>query len=56
MERGCAGVSNHPSDAMCLTPGIATYATLANLAANGYTTYCDPRRMAVSLFNPAADR
>jgi chitinase len=36
-----------------LTPGIATYSTLANLTANGYSTYFDPRRFAVSLYSPA---
>ena len=38
-----------------LTPGIATYGTLANLKANGYSTYFDPRRLAVSLYDPAAE-
>jgi chitinase len=38
-----------------LTAGTATYATLANLAANGYKTYYDPRRVAVSLFDPSAE-
>jgi chitinase len=35
-----------------LTPGIATYSTLANLTANGYTRTFDPQRIAVSLYNP----
>ena len=38
-----------------LTPGTATYATLANLKANGYSTYFDPRRIAVSLYDPASE-
>jgi chitinase len=38
-----------------LTPGIATYATLANLKANGYKSYFDPRRIAVSLYDPTAE-
>jgi chitinase len=38
-----------------LTPGIATYSTLANLAANGFKTYYDHRRIAVSLFDPASE-
>jgi len=35
-----------------LTPGLATYSTLANLTANGYTSYYDPKRVAVSLYDP----
>jgi chitinase len=38
-----------------LTPGIATYGTLAKLKANGYGTYFDPQRLAVSLYNPASE-
>jgi chitinase len=37
-----------------LTPGIATYGTLANLKANGYSSYFDPQRLAVSLYDPAS--
>jgi len=36
-----------------LTPGTATYATLANLTANGYRSYFDRQRVAVSLYDPA---
>jgi chitinase len=35
-----------------LTPGTATYATLANLKANGYQNYFDWSRIAVWLYNP----
>jgi chitinase len=35
-----------------LTPGLATYATLANLPANGYAPFFDRRRIAVTLYNP----
>jgi chitinase len=35
-----------------LTPGTATYSSLAALAANGYQTFFDPSRIAVSLYNP----
>ena len=35
-----------------LTAGVATYSTLANLPANGYTKTYDSRRIAVSLYNP----
>jgi chitinase len=37
-----------------LTPGVATYSTLANLTSNGYSSYFDPRRLAVSLYDPTA--
>ena len=43
------------SEAGCdvlLTPGTATYSTLANLAANGYSSWFDARRIAVSLYDP----
>jgi len=38
-----------------LTPGTATYSTLANLKANGYSSYFDPQRLAVSLYDPASE-
>ena len=38
-----------------LTPGIATYSTLANLIANGYTQTFDWRRIAVSLYDPYSE-
>jgi len=37
-----------------LTPALATYSTLSNLTANGYTSYYDPKRVAVSLYDPTA--
>ena len=37
-----------------LTPGLATYATLVNLTSNGYNQYFDERRIAVWLYDPAA--
>jgi chitinase len=37
-----------------LTPGLATYGTLASLTANGYSNYFDPKRIAVSLYDPTA--
>jgi chitinase len=43
-----------PGCDLLLTPGIATYATLANLTANGYTRTYDGKRIAVSLYNPAS--
>lgn len=36
-----------------LTPGLATYGTLATLTSNGYSSYFDARRVAVSLYDPA---
>ncbi len=38
-----------------LTPGTATYSTLANLTANGYSTWFDARRIAVSLYDPTSE-
>jgi chitinase len=35
-----------------LTPGLLTYSTLSTLTANGYSNHFDPRRVAVSLFDP----
>ena len=46
---------NTPGCDPLLTPGVATYGTLLNLAANGYTNYFDPRRSAVSLYDPASE-
>jgi chitinase len=41
-----------PGCDVLLTPGLATYSTLANLAANGYVQYFDPVRIAEQLYNP----
>jgi chitinase len=38
-----------------LTPGVATYSTLANLAANGFSNWFDRQRVAVSLYNPVSE-
>jgi chitinase len=35
-----------------LTPGLATYGTLATLTSNGYKRYFDAKRVAVSLYDP----
>jgi len=52
----CTDLSgNTPGCDVLLTPGTATYSTLANLKANGYLSYFDPRRIAVSLYDPAAE-
>jgi chitinase len=51
----CADLSGATAGCdLLLTPGIATYATLANLTANGYTRSYDAQRIAVSLYNPAS--
>ena len=41
-----------PGCDVLLTPGLATYGTLANLTDNGYSVYFDPLRTAVSLYDP----
>lgn len=48
---------NNPSPGcdVLLTPGTATYSTLVNLTANGYTRYYDPFRVAVWLYSPSSE-
>lgn len=41
-----------PGCDVLLTPGLATYSTLVNLAANGYVQYFDPVRIAEQLYDP----
>lgn len=49
----CTDLSgNTPGCDVLLTPGLATYSTLANLAANGYIQYFDPVRIAEQLYDP----
>jgi chitinase len=51
----CTDLSgNTPGCDTLLTPGTATYSTLAALSKNGYQSYFDPSRIAVSLYNPAS--
>jgi chitinase len=45
---------NTPGCDTLLTPGLATYSTLTALTSNGYKTYFDPLRIAVSLYDPKA--
>jgi chitinase len=40
---------------LLLTPGTATYASLANLASHGYKTWFDASRIAVSLYDPSTE-
>jgi chitinase len=52
----CPDTSGHTAGCdLLLTPGIATYATLANLTANGYTRTFDSRRIAVSLYDSGSE-
>ncbi|HTT19629.1 MAG TPA: glycosyl hydrolase family 18 protein [Candidatus Sulfotelmatobacter sp.] len=44
---------NTPGCDTLLTPGVATYATLANLATNGYSVSFDARRVAATLYDPS---
>lgn len=46
---------NTPGCDVLLTPGLATYGTLVNLLANGYSPYFDPTRIAVSMYDPASE-
>jgi chitinase len=49
----CTDLSgNTPGCDTLLTPGVATYGTLANLKSNGYKSYFDANRVAVSLYDP----
>ena len=43
-----------PGCDVLLTPGLATYSTLVNLAANGYAQYFDPVRIAEWLYDPTS--
>jgi chitinase len=45
---------NTPGCDTLLTPGLATYSTLSTLISNGYSSYFDPRRVAVSLYSQSA--
>jgi chitinase len=49
----CTDLSgNTPGCDPLLTPGVATYSTLINLTANGYSKHYDVERVAVWLYNP----
>jgi chitinase len=52
----CTDLSgNTPGCDTLLTPGTATYSTLATLTSNGYSNHFDPERVAVWLYDPAAE-
>jgi chitinase len=44
---------NTPGCDTLLTPGLATYSTLANMTGKGYNVHFDPNRIAVTLFDPS---
>jgi chitinase len=49
----CTGWDSNPPESGCdplLTPGLATYSTLVNLAKNGFSLFFDPLRVAVWLY------
>jgi chitinase len=51
----CTDLSgNTPGCDPLLTPGLATYGTLVNLPANGYTVYYDPFRVAATQFDASS--
>jgi len=51
----CPDISgNTPGCDTLLTPGLLTYSTLSTLTSNGDSNYFDPRRIAVSLFDPTS--
>ena len=51
LYQSSTGPSAVPPGDVLATPGLATYATLANAKANGYTRTFDASRIAVSLYN-----
>ncbi|MFY9855683.1 MAG: glycosyl hydrolase family 18 protein, partial [Terracidiphilus sp.] len=52
----CTDLSgNTPGCDTLLTPGVATYSTLVNLAANGYSNWFDRQRVAVTLYDPVLE-
>jgi chitinase len=52
----CTDLSgNTPGCDTLLTPGVATYSTLANLTANGYKNYFDLFRIATWLYDPTSE-
>jgi chitinase len=51
----CTDISgNTPGCDTLLTAGLSTYSTLSTLTSNGYGTYFDPGRVAISLYSPAS--
>ena len=54
LYQNSTGPSPVPPGDVLATPGLATYATLANAKANGYTWTFDARRIAVSLYDASS--
>jgi len=54
LYQSSTGPSPVPPGDVLATPGLATYATLANAKANGYTWTFDARRIAVSLYDASS--
>jgi chitinase len=54
LYQNSTGPSPVPPGDVLATPGLATYATLANVKANGYTWTFDARRIAVSLYDASS--
>jgi chitinase len=54
LYQNSTGPSPVPPGDVLATPGLATYATLANAKANGYTWTFDRRRIAVSLYDASS--
>jgi chitinase len=51
----CTDLSgNTPGCDTLLTPGLATYSTLANLTGHGFQARIDPLRIAATLYDPAS--
>jgi chitinase len=54
LYQNSTGPAPVPAGDVLGTPGVATYGTLANLASNGYSSWFDAQRIAVSLYDPAS--
>ena len=54
LYQNSTGPSPVPPGDVLATPGLATYGTLANAKANGYTWTFDARRVAVSLYDASS--
>jgi chitinase len=50
-----AGPAPVPPGDVLATPGVATYGTLEGLSSNGYSTWFDAQRIAVSLYDPTTE-
>jgi chitinase len=55
LYQNATGPAPVPAGDVLATPGVATYSTLANLSANGYSSWFDAQRIAVSLYDPTSE-